>query len=301
MARRILTTALGIILASYCLLLRAQRVNDSQPGCSASTTPNNLESQIQIVFDSVEFSAQSDVPREIQKQLVDAVDQLHEFVNSDSSPDVPWLDDVKESVRLASQNLGYFRVLVDATAGLVRAEPHRLHYWISVDAKLGRNFVLGDMHFSNAPEFSEAVLRKEFDLQRGDVFNVSKIRRGIQRITALYGNRGYIDMTAEPEFTIHDDDSGIDLGFDINQGSQYRIKSVEIRGLDRASENALLSNLQAGQVFDRAVLNEFYKTHPDVVPSENVRFWRDVHNSTIEIVMDAQACKTKNEVTRERD
>ena len=285
MIRLALIFAFGFVLSLYCPLVRGQSDDELKPGCSTGPAPGNPDSETQIILDSVEFAGQSDVPTEIQEKLLHAVRELHESLNSDSAPNASWLEDVKESVRLAAQNLGHFRVLVDATTGLIRAEPRRVHYWISLDVKLGPKYVLGDMSFSKSSEFPEGVLRKEFALQRGDIFDVSKIREGIQRISRLYGKRGYIDMTAEAEFQIHDDDSEIDLNLKIDQGGQYRIKSVEIRGVDGTLENLLLSRLQPGQVFDSTVMHAL-----NGVPSENARIWRDVRNSTVEVVIGTQSC-----------
>ena len=282
---------MAIILVSCCASLRGQSSNKVRPACPARPSSENLDGgELLIIFDSVEFPAQSEVSPQLQKRLVDAVNELHLSLSSATDPDASWLDEVKESTRLASQDLGYFKVLADATAGLVRAEPHRLHYWISVDAKLGPKYVLGEMTFSNSSEFPGAALRKEFDLQRGDIFNASKIRDGLDRIRRLYAKHGYIDMTAEPEFKIHDDDNRIDLNFSIEEGGQYRIKSVEVRALDNSTADPLLSKKLAGQIFDPAVLDDFLKEHPELHPSDSVRISRDTLDHSVSLLIDPQLC-----------
>ena len=52
---------------------------------------------------------------------------------------------------------------------------------------------------------------------RGELFNASKLRDGLEAITKLYATKGYIDMVATPE--LHNDDDGgpLELVLKINE------------------------------------------------------------------------------------
>lgn len=58
---------------------------------------------------------------------------------------------------------------------------------------------------------SPAVLRELIPLQRGELFNVERIRTGLKNLTQVYAREGYVDMTAGPEFEMDEDREAIDM------------------------------------------------------------------------------------------
>jgi outer membrane protein assembly factor BamA len=71
---------------------------------------------------------------------------------------------------------------------------------VNVEIDSRPQFRLDEIRFSGATVFSAAELRAQFSLHRGDLFDVSELRKGLSSMTKLYGNNGFIDMTPEPEF-----------------------------------------------------------------------------------------------------
>jgi outer membrane protein assembly factor BamA len=63
---------------------------------------------------------------------------------------------------------------------------------------------------------SPEVLRGLVPLQRGELFDVERVRAGLKNLTLAYGRQGYVDMTAEPDFQI-DDHETIDMVLKIDQ------------------------------------------------------------------------------------
>jgi len=63
------------------------------------------------------------------------------------------------------------------------------------------------------------ALRSIFPLKDGDIFSTAKIRKAMQDYTKAYGQYGFIDFTAEPQFDIDDAAKRIDITLRFNEES----------------------------------------------------------------------------------
>ena len=63
-----------------------------------------------------------------------------------------------------------------------------------------------------------ATLREQFHLRNGDLFNLTEIRAGLERLKQLYVSRWYADSRAEPDTQIDYGSHSIDLLLRITEG-----------------------------------------------------------------------------------
>jgi outer membrane translocation and assembly module TamA len=262
-------------------------------GCRAAAPIDSQD--VVIVIDSVELQDEPALTPEIRARLLKDLKQgdLH----ASSAADLDWRNELGEKARLALQDQGYFTVSVDINSGLISAEGQRLHYWIALQITSGPQYRLGEVRFENASIFPDRLLKPEISLREGEVFNASAIREGLTKITRLYGNRGYIDATIEPRFSLDDEARRIDIIFRLEPGAQYRIGAVQVRGWSSAAEKLLRSKFEFGQVFDLTALNEFLAENKTLLPSgateeNSVTIQRDPHGGTIDIVFEYRSCQT---------
>jgi outer membrane protein assembly factor BamA len=97
--------------------------------------------------------------------------------------------------------------------------------------------------------FSVGELRPLLSLQEGDVFNVTKIRDSLDAIHRRYIEYGYFNFVATPVTEVNDSKQRISLIFELDQGKQFRISKVEVRGSVPGSEAKLISKLHPGDIF----------------------------------------------------
>ncbi len=64
-------------------------------------------------------------------------------------------------------------------------------------------------------------------MKHGEIMNAEKIREGLRNLTSMYGEEGYIDFTAEPEFDFDNAGNTIDMVILIRPDKQYRIREIE--------------------------------------------------------------------------
>ena len=128
-------------------------------------------------------------------------------------------------IRKDFQERGYFKVLahdpVSQQLGLIDGKQRIL---IIASLEEGDQFRLGTLTIQNVPpenalSISTVTLRDQFHLRNGDLFNVTEIRAGLERLKRLYGTRGYTDAKAAPDTEVDKASRRIDLIIRITEGT----------------------------------------------------------------------------------
>jgi outer membrane protein assembly factor BamA len=269
-------------------LMRAQ-----SPACPEQQSDINIADKIKINIANLEFHGDSPLSETESAQILAEIQKLPLSTNHQSDDD--WNGEVGEFIHLALQNRGYFRSLVTTTPYLVRAGAGDQLYVLAPDIESGAQYRMGEIKFSGATVFSAAELRKQFAIQREDVFDVSKIREGLDSMTRLYGSKGFIDQVPEPEISIDDKPQRIDILLKVDEGKQYFVGTVSIQGLDSKVEQLLQSQLVPGQVFDDYALRQFLKEHKAELPEnlsddDVLRINRDARTATVNVIVDSRPC-----------
>lgn len=176
------------------------------------------------------------------------------------------LDEDTEFVRGAYQNKGYFKVLVNEPKLNTVTTGGGMHIPVFKSGKPGRKvdivvplveggqYELGSMTFHGVKLFREPdkALRPLFEMQEGTIFNVSKIRKGLENMRKIYGEYGYINFVATPDTEINDQDHRIDMVFNIEEDKQFTVRRIEFSGntttRDKVIRRELL--LQEGSLFN---------------------------------------------------
>ena len=76
----------------------------------------------------------------------------------------------------------------------------------------------------------EALMRPLFQMQQGDVFSTAKLRKGFENLRKLYGEFGYIDFVAEPDFEPVPGTDKIDLTLTVDEGKQFFVRRIDFPG-----------------------------------------------------------------------
>jgi outer membrane protein assembly factor BamA len=81
----------------------------------------------------------------------------------------------------------------------------------------------------------------------------TKVSKGLEKLSDAYGELGYINFTSIPDIQINEESQTISLDFDVDDGKQFYVGSINVLGLDEpTSQNALRGFLlKPGDVFNR--------------------------------------------------
>jgi len=153
------------------------------------------------------------------------------------------LQEDTERVRQDYQEHGYFKAVVDdpttvlhdTKQGLLRV-PFKHHdigkaVDITIPVEEGDQYHLGTITFKNSKVgVNTTALRRLFPMKDGDVFDTSKVRKGLDNLTKAYGELGYIKFTGVPDTQIDESKKLINLDVDLDEGAQYYVRRIEFVG-----------------------------------------------------------------------
>lgn len=163
--------------------------------------------------------------------------------------DIRKLEEDKERLRNAYQKRGYFKANVLKHDLDVRDSPGRgtflipwsmlfnkpkKHADINLLVEEGERYERGKLSFTDVELFRvpDQVLGPVFAMQEGAIFDVEKLRKGMENLKKLYGEFGYIDFVAEPSFEFREDEAPpkIDLNLAVDEGKQFFVRRIEFEG-----------------------------------------------------------------------
>jgi outer membrane protein assembly factor BamA len=297
MIRRIcLRFGILVLLGTVCL--SGPGYTQSQPCAETNPLPSAPSQGTKISIVNVEFQGENPLSDAQREELIKHIRQLDRGTTPEE-PDSAWVDDALYPVKDALRNEGFFKVSVVGAPYLIRAMATEKLYVLRVTVESGPQYRLGQLRFASAsstpPVFPEALLRKQFQLQDGDVFDVSKIREGLEAVGSLYGSKGYIDATSEPDTTVDVKSSRIDLLIKVDQQQSYRLAKTRVRSLDASPQNELKLPQEIGDIFNPALWRDFFKENKLRFPSgvslnRNMRTIRNTKDATLRVILDFRAC-----------
>ena len=108
---------------------------------------------------------------------------------------------------------------------------------------------------------STSDLRRTLGLRKGTPFSQTAFERGIDKLLALYSERGYPKVEIEPtDFHLSEEQGKVDLRLQIREGVQVRIGAVKLTGLQKTKPEVVLRELpvQAGDIFDQREIDQSF-------------------------------------------
>ena len=134
---------------------------------------------------------------------------------------------------------------------------------LTVPVEEGALYRLGEIKIEGAENLSRERVRAMLSLQRGEIANGQVLGKWLyEDLKELYGEMGYIEYTAEidPEFRLVDQASKegvVDLRVTIEEGQQFRIRSIKFDGSSVSEEELRdLLLIRVGDVFNQLLLEK---------------------------------------------
>ena len=180
--------------------------------------------------------------------------------------------ELAEKVRYLYLQHGYYKAEVQSTPYSLTSDEGHPRVSADIEIKQGLKYRLGRIELTGQKIFSADQLRPLFPLQSGEVFNVEKIREGLENLRKVYGERGYINVTPVPDTKPDDTYAVVDLSIDIDEGAQFRIGIVSFSGTlgsDSSFQQHVLQSLRLkpGDVYDSRLLEAFFTENHSWLPS----------------------------------
>ena len=226
------------------------------------------------------------------------------------------LQEDAERVRVAYQEHGYFKAIVEDPKTQLRNKPGGFSFIppfhhgsgkamdVTMSVEEGEKFKLKAINFKNNKAILNAkLLRAQFPIKDGETFDTRKIGKGIENLRKAYGQIGYINFTAVPETEIDDEHKLLTLNMDLDEGKPFFVRRIEFQGntttRDRVIRRELL--VQEGQTFNSQLwelsilrlnqLNYFEQLKPEDDTERKI----DEKNGTVDLTVKVKE-KGKNSI-----
>ena len=222
------------------------------------------------------------------------------------------LDQDKDMLRNRYQEKGYFRATVGEhtlTMRDVGGKGFRIPVFkpnkpgkradLKIPIEEGPRYDVGPITFSGVKLFRtpEAVLRPVFQMTEGAIFDVSKLRKGMENLKKLFGEFGYIDFVAEPNFEFPEPEKGkeprIDLHLTVEEGKQFFVRRINFSGNTTTRDKVIRRELflDEGDMFNTRLwdtsvlrLNQLGYFEP-LKAEEAADIQRDTRNGLVDLTL----------------
>ena len=181
-------------------------------------------------------------------------------------------EDLEVGVRGLYQDNGYFRVVVAPNGPVLEnmdvphkgvplpgLKPH-IGKAVNITIKIeeGEQYRMGTLKIVSSDPDKALSLKVEplkalFPMKEGDVLNVDKLRKALKNYTDAYGQYGFIDFTAEPDFDIDDAGRKINLTLHFDEQKQYYVRRINFSGNTTTRDKVIRRELliDEGQLFNK--------------------------------------------------
>lgn len=131
----------------------------------------------------------------------------------------------------------------------------RTDLFIDIEMDEGKQYRLGEVSWNGNELFSGDELRRQLDVDPGDVFALSTPELAYL-VRSAYFEKGYLDTEVIPQEAIRGDT--IDVSFQVFEGEPFRVRRVGFNGNIRTREKVLRREiaLRPGDVFKKSLLDE---------------------------------------------
>jgi hypothetical protein len=169
--------------------------------------------------------------------------------------------EVKEGLRRAWQERGFFKVEVNTEANLLTSTSASERVSVLAHINAGQQYRLGEITFKNTGAITNlTALRNLFSLQKGEIFNGVAAAEGLENLRKAYAQAGYINVAVVPQTIVDDQHRTVSLVIDVDEGKQFHITSIDVDGspVSPDSQNPMFS---AGQIYNERLFRLFLQKH----------------------------------------
>ena len=206
-----------------CTAIAASTVDHAQPSSAARHDPipqpqaAATAQPAKFILGDIRIDGDVPDPNGVKERVLNALGS-QEYKNREELT-----DEVAEHLRADFQERGYFRAFLGAPSSLplgLTDGKQSLRVIVSInpgDQFRLRNISIQSSTPDHALSISAEMLRKQFHLRDGDVFNTTEIREGLNRVQQVYADRGYASAATIPETEVDNASHRIDLKLRITE------------------------------------------------------------------------------------
>jgi outer membrane protein assembly factor BamA len=133
----------------------------------------------------------------------------------------------------------------------------------------GEQYKLKSLDWGGNHELSTETLQKMVHAEPGKPANTVRLSDDIKAIQTLYGSRGFLKATINPEAQFDDGAETVIVHMVVKEDAVYHMGELEFRGLDNSLTAKLRSvwKIRAGEVYDATYLSDYLPQAHKLLPA----------------------------------
>lgn len=133
---------------------------------------------------------------------------------------------------------------------------------VSLPVEEGLQYYWSGATWAGVAAVGAAELDAALGMRAGELANELKIERALHEVERAYGRKGYLAISLRPTPDFDEATRRVAYRFDVREGAQYRMGTLEVVGLPAADADRLKAKwkLRAGEVYDATYAEAFGKT-----------------------------------------
>ncbi len=124
--------------------------------------------------------------------------------------------------------------------------------------KENERYRVDEIKFRGNKVFSDEELKRRLEMAPGDYCTAQDLRNSVEKLNDTYGEMGYIDAEVDGDHVFRERPGMVDLVFDVTEGRQFHVGSIDIRG-NTVTQGRVIRReltLYPGQVFNTVAKDE---------------------------------------------
>jgi outer membrane protein insertion porin family len=129
--------------------------------------------------------------------------------------------------------------------------------YLTVPLTEGTQYSLGEITFDGNDVFPDEVLRRQIPVAGGAILNNGAVKTGVDRITRMYEDRGYLYANVVQRIERREDGPTADVTVTVEEDRPYRVGRIEFLGNTSTHDRVLRREMQLseGDLFSRTKLD----------------------------------------------
>jgi outer membrane protein insertion porin family len=125
----------------------------------------------------------------------------------------------------------------------------------------GSQFQLGTVDYQGQTLFTEAELRSGGKLKPGGVIRMAEVRQEVNRITDLYGVKGYAFAEVNPQVEPNQETKTASVTYEIKEGALIHVRNINISGNEKTRDKVIRRELRLNEaeLIDTAALKRSFE------------------------------------------
>jgi outer membrane protein insertion porin family len=150
-----------------------------------------------------------------------------------------------ERIKEVLLNRGYFNVR--ASLSSVELTEDKSWFVVTFNVFEGEPFTVAEVGFRGHAVFEDAELRDGLKIKQGEIFQRAKLRDEINRLTDMYGGKGYSFAEVVPTVNPNNTERTVNIFFTVKEGEMMRIRQINIRGNNKTRDNVIRREIRVDE------------------------------------------------------